>query len=116
MEAISGVYAICNHVTGECYVGHSRDIARRWAGHRATLVSGCHSNPALQAAWDRLGLEGFGLAILEHTEPVGVLTRFASWDARRPRMLIEARWLARARLAGIVLYNDQVGHRRRAAA
>lgn len=116
MATISGIYAICNHRTGEAYIGHSRDIARRWATHYAALVIARHSNRALQAAWDR-DAAAFGLVILERV-PVVEQTGGLFWfDLARPRMELERSWLTRARAAGITLYNDRVrcGGRRRAA-
>lgn len=115
MATISGIYAICNHATGAAYIGHSRDIARRWATHCATLVVGGHSNCALQAAWDRDAMV-FGLVILERVPIVEQAGGLFWFDLARPRMELERSWLARARAADITLYNDQVQRGRRKAA
>lgn len=34
MNKISAVYKIVNTVTGDCYVGSSRDVERRWYQHK----------------------------------------------------------------------------------
>ncbi len=105
------IYAITNHVTGDAYIGQTVRWHMRWRQHRAALQVGAHTNPALQAAHDRDGLQAFGLV---------VLARVPSPDGRYPgviwRNVIERAWCARARSAGVVLYNDQVGRGRRKVA
>lgn len=32
-EVVCGIYKITNQITGECYVGQSKDIAKRWSDH-----------------------------------------------------------------------------------
>lgn len=105
------IYAIGNHVTGEAYIGQTVRWHARWRQHRTALRAGVHTNPALQAANDQDGLGAFGVVILD---------RVASLDGRYPGLIwrnrIERVWCARARAAGVVLYNDQVGKCRRRAA
>ncbi len=50
-----GVYVITNTVTGEQYVGASRDVAFRFRQHQSTLRGGRHCNRRLQAAWNEHG-------------------------------------------------------------
>lgn len=103
------IYAICNHVSGAAYIGQSGEHAGRWAAHRTALRGGRHHNAALQADWDRDGETAFGLMILERVPRKSWGGVWASEQERR--------WCVRARAAGIVLYNDQVGRegRRKAA-
>ncbi len=103
MESISGIYAICNTKTGEAYVGMARYFMMRAKDHRSALDRGVHHNRALQAAWTTDGATVFTLLLL----------RRYTW---RELPLAEKRWLARARVAGVVLYNDQVRRGRKQAA
>jgi len=100
VDAISGIYAICNHATGEIYIGQSRRIAQRWAEHRIALLSTRHGNAAL------------GLVVLERTTEAVPENLYRAWDLERPRQDRGAFWCARARVAGVALYNDQLGRRR----
>ena len=34
MNKISGVYKITNNITNDFYIGSSKDVNRRWSGHR----------------------------------------------------------------------------------
>jgi group I intron endonuclease len=61
---VAGIYAIQNKTTGEQYIGSSGDVGRRLKRHLMTLGRGGHSNPRLQAAWDRFGSSAFRLALL----------------------------------------------------
>ncbi len=116
MATISGIYAICNHTTGEAYIGQSRRMSHRWEEHRKALHAARHGNAALQAAWDSNGMASFGLVVLEQTTEMVPDNCVQAWDLERSRQTREAFWLARARAAGIVLYNDQVGRWRKRAA
>jgi len=105
------VYAICNTQSGAAYIGQSQYPLRfRWSGHHTLLQRGKHHNGLLQKAWDIDGLSSFVLVVLERFGVDGEgLTHLQ-------RNHYERRWLARARAAGIVLYNDQVGRGRKEAA
>ncbi len=114
---LTGIYAIYNHATGEAYIGRSLHIAARWQSHLVALQSNRHNNKARQAAHVVYGSSAFGLVILERVNIPNELRgvsglRQSSFGLDR----IEQAWCARARAAGIVLYNDQVGKGRRKAA
>jgi hypothetical protein len=81
-----------------------------------SLVGGYHHNEALQLAWDCNGPTSFGLLFLERTPEEYPRGSHDYSRHRTERIFLERRWLARARLAGIVLYNDQVGRGRKEAA
>jgi len=115
MAAIdAGIYAICNHRRGEANVGQSRQIGRRWSQHRRDLVGDRHQNPALQIAWRRDRVCSFGLIVLERCTEDRVSNPLDLERYARARRCREAYWLARARAAGVALYNDQVGRRKAA--
>lgn len=101
---VRGIYAICNTVTGEAYIGRTSVLDDRWKAHRAVLRRGQHPNTPLQMAWQRDGAAAFTLVTLERIESSD---HYAMADRERY-------WLARARAAGVRLYNDQVGRRRAA--
>ncbi len=60
-----GIYAITNRITGEMYVGQSKDVVRRLDFHIYQLRRRKHSNPRLQKNVDMYGLEAFDCTILE---------------------------------------------------
>lgn len=78
---VSGVYAITNTVTGEQYIGSSKQIAERWMNHRTQLRGGRH-NTRLQAAWNQYGEEAFRVDVLELVEGEDAL------------LMAEQRWIA----------------------
>lgn len=47
MEKISAVYKIVNEVTGDSYIGSSRNVKRRWKDHKCPSTWKLH--PALEA-------------------------------------------------------------------
>lgn len=66
-RVIAGVYAITNTITGTKYVGSSKTVLARMAGHKTRLRNGEHPNPHLQAAWDKYGPDAFTFSIIETT-------------------------------------------------
>lgn len=67
----SGVYSITTP-SGRVYVGSATCFRRRWAQHRHKLRRGEHTNPILQAAWNKYGdgLEFKVLVICSRTDAV----------------------------------------------
>ena len=65
---ISGIYAIINTITGERYIGQSKNIYRRWYEHRMELKSGRHIAKRLQQDWNELGESTFSFVILEEIQ------------------------------------------------
>jgi group I intron endonuclease len=65
MEKVSGVYAITHIVSGRVYIGSSKDMLGRWAGHQKYLQSNIHHNARLQNAWNKYGSDQFHFGILE---------------------------------------------------
>lgn len=66
----SGIYKITNNVTGDCYIGKSKDMFVRMGQHKSLLKSNKHkySNgelSLLQKAWNKYGEESFSFEILD---------------------------------------------------
>ena len=68
MEKISAVYKIINTITGDFYIGSSKDVKRRWAEHkRLSTWNKCKNNP-LYLDMKKFGINKFELEILEEIE------------------------------------------------
>lgn len=81
----SGVYLITNTVNGYVYVGSSVSLSERFSVHRSRLNLGKHSNPRLQAAWNKYGESSFTFSILEIVESTG--------ESMKDKLLIvEKKW------------------------
>jgi group I intron endonuclease len=64
----SGVYIITNMVTGDRYVGSSKNIRIRIQFHWSRLRHGKHHNRFMQRSWNKYGGNVFQYCILELTE------------------------------------------------
>ena len=68
MKKISGIYKIINTITGDFYIGSSKNIERRWAEHK------CHSSWKKQPSnplyhdMKKYGTDKFDFQILEEVE------------------------------------------------
>jgi group I intron endonuclease len=60
----SGVYGIKNILTGEFYIGSTNNIGKRWNSHKRHLERNIHSNPKLQASFNKYGLDYFIFGII----------------------------------------------------
>ena len=57
---ISGIYKITNTITGDFYIGSSKDVKKRWANHKC-----CNSpNMIIAKAIKKYGVENFKFEIL----------------------------------------------------
>lgn len=65
MISLVGIYRIVNIITGESYVGQSKDIEKRWAEHDTMLQKGQHHSSKLQRAYDRYGAKAFIKTVLK---------------------------------------------------
>ncbi len=65
---VSGIYRILCKVTGDCYIGQSRDIYLRWSGHRNKLRKGEHLSVRLQSDWNKYGESAFEFAVIEEVK------------------------------------------------
>src|SRR4051794_19937332 len=64
-----GIYRIRNTVTGECYIGQSKQMFTRWYSHLERLASGKHICPKFQRSYDSFSAAAFAFEILELCEP-----------------------------------------------
>ena len=69
MEIISAVYKITNTVTGDFYIGSSKNVKQRWTDHKKPSVwKKCPNNP-MYLDMQNYGLDKFVFEILEVVEP-----------------------------------------------
>ena len=68
MKKIIGIYKITNTITGDFYIGSSKDVKRRWVHHK--IPSTWKNNPNNPMYLDMLkyGVEKFVFEILEEVE------------------------------------------------
>jgi group I intron endonuclease len=85
MEKTTGIYIIRNLTNGNCYVGSSVDINKRWGRHRKSLHKGNHHSIYLQRAWNTHGEDSFNFYVAEECE-CGELISREQWyiDALNP--------------------------------
>lgn len=87
----AGIYRIRNRVTGQVYIGSSKNLEFRMHGHFVALTNGRHDNVPLLEAWQAFGVAAFAFGILEVTEPDNAAL-----------IVAESRWIA---TTGAALYN-----------
>ena len=64
----SGVYKITNNITGDFYIGSSKNIEKRWSKHRSPSVHKQRPNSKLYKAMASYGLDNFTFEIIEETD------------------------------------------------
>lgn len=64
MKKVSAVYKITNKVTGECYVGSSVDVYRRWANHKCPSKWKQHPNNKMYQDMQKYGVDQFKFEII----------------------------------------------------
>ena len=65
---ISGIYKITNTITGDFYIGSSKDINRRWAEHKCpSRWKQCKNNP-MYLDMQKYGIENFVFEVIEEAE------------------------------------------------
>ena len=69
MNKIIAVYKITNTITGDFYIGSSKDVKHRWANHKCQSTwNKCPNNP-LYLDMQKYGLDKFVFEIIEEVEP-----------------------------------------------
>ena len=68
-EKISAVYKITNTITGDFYVGSSKDVKQRWRAHKKPSVWKNYPNNQMYIDMQKYGVEKFSFQILEEVEP-----------------------------------------------
>ena len=66
---IIGVYKITNTITGDFYIGSSKDVKRRWKEHKCFSRWNEHPNNPMYLDMQRYGVDKFELDILCEVEP-----------------------------------------------
>ena len=67
-EIISAVYKIVNTVTGDFYIGSSRNVKRRWAQHKYPSVWKKHPNSLMYQDMQKYGVDKFVFEVIEEAE------------------------------------------------
>ena len=66
---ISAVYKITNTITGDFYIGSSKNVKRRWAAHKwPSKWNECPNNP-MYLDMRKYGIENFVFEVIEVVEP-----------------------------------------------
>ena len=65
---ISGVYKITNTITGDFYIGSSKDVKRRWANHKCKSKWNECINSQLYQNMQKYGVDNFSFQILAEVE------------------------------------------------
>ena len=65
---ISAVYKIINTITGDFYIGSSKNVKSRWACHKCPSVWNKCSNNPMYLDMNKYGLDKFSFQILEEVE------------------------------------------------
>ena len=68
MNKISGVYKITNTVTGDFYIGSSKDVKNRWACHKCKSKWKRYTNNPMDQDMQKYGVDSFDFQILEEVE------------------------------------------------
>ena len=67
-EKICAVYKITNTITGDFYIGSSKDVKQRWAQHKCpSRWNKCPNNP-LYLDMRKYGIENFVFEVIEEAE------------------------------------------------
>ena len=69
MKIISAVYKILNTVTGDFYIGSSRNVKRRWAQHKYPSIWKQHPNNPMYKDMQKYGVDRFSFQILVPVMP-----------------------------------------------
>lgn len=68
MEKISAVYKIINTITGDFYVGSSKNVKSRWASHKCPSVwKKCSNNP-MYLDFQKYGVDKFSFQVIAEVE------------------------------------------------
>ena len=68
-EIIIGIYKITNTVTGDFYIGSSKDVKRRWMQHKWPSKWKKYTNSPLYLDMKKYGVDKFVFEVLAEVEP-----------------------------------------------
>ena len=69
MEKICGIYKIANTVTGDFYIGSSKNVKKRWADHKCPSRWNDNPNNPMYLDMRKYGTDKFVFEVLEEVEP-----------------------------------------------
>jgi len=69
MNKISAVYKITNKITGECYVGSSKNVYSRWTNHKCPSSWKRHPNNRMYQDMAKYGVDKFEFDIIVPAAP-----------------------------------------------
>ena len=69
MEKISAVYKITNTVTGDFYIGSSKNVKKRWAAHKWPSRWKQYPDNPLYKDMQKFGVNSFVFQVIEEVEP-----------------------------------------------
>ena len=67
-KIICGIYKIINTITGDSYIGSSKNIKNRWIEHKSKSTWKRHPNNPLYQDMQTYGVDEFSFQILEEVE------------------------------------------------
>ena len=65
---ISGIYKITNTITGDFYIGSSKNVKHRWAQHKCKSRWNEHPNNPMYIDMQKYGVEKFDFEVIEEAE------------------------------------------------
>lgn len=68
MNKISAVYRITNTITGDFYIGSSKNVKHRWTTHKSQSTWNEHPNNPMYLDMKKFGVDKFSFQILEEVE------------------------------------------------
>ena len=68
MEKICGIYKITNTITGDFYIGSSKNVKRRWSSHKWPSVWKKHPNKQLYKDMIKYGVDKFEFQVIAEVE------------------------------------------------
>ena len=69
MKKISGIYKITNTITGDFYIGSSKNVKQRWIDHKKPSILKKHPNNQMYHDMKKYGVDKFDFQILAEVEP-----------------------------------------------
>ena len=68
-EKISGIYKIVNTITGDFYIGSSKDVKRRWVEHKCPSTWKNNPNKQLYKDMQKYSVDKFEFQVVQVVEP-----------------------------------------------
>ena len=68
MQKICGIYKITNTITGDFYIGSSKNVKRRWTDHKCQSRWKQHPNNPMYQDMQKFGVNSFVFEVIEEAE------------------------------------------------